>query len=43
MQERETLLASVDPLVAELHEAPTRVILTLCRVYCALVTGELVP
>ena len=42
MQERDTLLASVDPLVAELHADPTRVILALCRIYCALVTGELV-
>ena len=43
MEQRDTLLASVDPLLAELHEDPTRVILGLCRVYCALVTGELVP
>lgn len=43
MQERDSLLASVAPLVAEVHEDPTRVILALCRVYCALVTGQLVP
>ena len=43
MPDRDTLLASVDPLVAAVQEDPTRVILELCRVYCALVTGELVP
>ena len=42
MLERDALLADVDPLLADLHQDPTRVILALCRIYCALVTDELV-
>jgi streptomycin 3"-adenylyltransferase len=37
------MLELVDPILEGLHEDPTNAILTLCRIYCTLVTGEFVP
>lgn len=37
------MLACVDPILLDLHEDTTNVILALCRIYCTLVTGEFVP
>jgi hypothetical protein len=36
------LFNHADALSARVHEAPTDVLLALCRIYCRLVTGELV-
>lgn len=36
---RAAMLASVDPILLDLHEDTTNVILALCRIYYSLVTG----
>lgn len=39
---RRAMVALVDPILEGLHEEPTNALLTLCRIYCTLVTGEFV-
>lgn len=38
---RAAMLASVDPILLDLHEDTTNVILALCRIYYSLVTGAI--
>lgn len=38
---RAAMLASVDPILLDLREDPTNVILALCRIYYSLVTGAI--
>ena len=38
---RTAMLASVDPILLDLHEDTTNVILALCRIYYSLVTGAI--
>ena len=40
---RAALVAAADPVLEGLDADPTSTILALCRIYCALVTGEWVP
>jgi predicted nucleotidyltransferase len=40
---RAALFARVEPALTTLHADPTNTLLELCRIYCALVTGAVVP